>query len=60
MSMIKGQKRRRRSIKIKEDKMFKDLKKQDEKVRMSNLLLGILDITNIEVFERFYTKAREI
>ena len=53
MSIIKGQKRRRRSIKIKEDKMFKDLKKQDEKVRMSKLLLGILDITNIEVFKRF-------
>ena len=48
--MYKGQKKRRSTVKINEDKMFKDLKKQDEKVRMTKLLLGKLDITTIEVF----------
>ena len=59
MPMNKGQKRRRSIVKIKEDKMLKDLEKQDEKVRMAKLLVRKLDITNIQVllaYDKFFKK----
>ena len=58
--MMRGQKNKRRSsVRAKEGKEFKAFEKQDEKVRMSNLLRGKLQISNIEVliaYDKFFKK----
>ena len=55
--MFRNKKQPTRKSSIKQD--FKALEKQEEKVRMAKLLLGKLDITNIEVmlaYDKFFKK----
>ena len=50
---------KKRSVKIKEDKHFKETVKHNEKLRMAKLLVGKLEISNIDVLvanDKFFKK----